>query len=146
MVAKKKTTPKKSKTKSWSEKYQTRTEPDVKTLEKSFADILAGEEMLIATPQIFEDYLKKIKEGKSKTIKEIRSDLAKKYSADKTCPMTTGIFLRIVAEANFEKLGQGIGVEKIAPFWRAIEPGSSLAKKLSFGEDFIIEMRKKEGI
>lgn len=103
-------------------------------------------EMLIATPKVFEDYLMKIKEGKSKTLKEMRQDLAKKFSADHTCPLTTGIFLRIVAEANFERLHNGVPIEKIAPFWRVIEPNSSLAKKLSFGQEFIILMRKKEGI
>jgi glucan-binding YG repeat protein len=141
-----KTNQKKSKTKSWAEKYNTRTEVEVKHLDKGFADIPENSEMLIATPQVFEDYIKKIKKGKSKTLKEIRQDLAKKYSADYTCPLTTGIFVRIVAEANFEKIANGEDIEKVAPFWRAIEPRSSLAKKLSFGEDFIVKMRKEEGL
>lgn len=136
----------KSKTKSWAEKYNTRTEIEVKHLEKSFSDIPENSEMLIATPKVLEDYIKKIKKGKSKNLKEIRSDLAKKYSADYTCPLTTGIFLRIVAEANFEKITNGEDIKNITPFWRAIEPGSSLAKKLSFGEDFLIKMRKEEEI
>lgn len=144
-VAKSKVAPK-SKTKSWEEKYNTRKEIEVKRLEKAFADIAKDANMLIATPQVFEDYLKKIPEGKSKTIKEVRTDLAKRFKADATCPLTTGIFLRIVAEANFEKLNKGETVEKIAPFWRVIEPNSSLAKKLSFGQEFLTLMRKKEGI
>lgn len=136
----------KKKTKSWSEKYTTREEVELKKLEKKFADIPENSIMLIATPQVFEDYIKKVKTGKSKSIKEVRSDLAKKFKADHTCPLTTGIFLRIVAEANFEKIMKGESIEKIAPFWRVITPNSSLAKKLSFGQDFIIKMRKEENI
>jgi hypothetical protein len=51
--------------------------------------------------------------------------------------VTTGIFLRIVAEANYEKLGQGKTPEEITPFWRVIAPDSALARKLSFGPEFL---------
>lgn len=52
---------------------------------------------------------------------------------------TTGIFLRIVAEANFEKGQNGASLESIAPFWRVIDPKSALAEKLSFGKEFLEE-------
>jgi len=130
----------------WLEKLQTKKTPLVKKVESDFADIQAGSTMLVATPQIFEDYVYKIKRGDSKNLKQIRADLARLYSANSTCPVTTGIFLRIVAEANYERMSHGVAAEKVAPFWRAIAPGSSLARKLSFGEDMLIELRKAEGI
>jgi hypothetical protein len=49
-----------------------------------------------------------------------------------------------VAEANYEKLQQGKRFEEITPFWRAIEPNSALAKKLTFGQDFLLEQIDKE--
>jgi hypothetical protein len=49
-----------------------------------------------------------------------------------------------VAEANYEKLQQGKNVEEITPFWRAIEPNSVLAKKLTFGQDFLLQQIEKE--
>jgi len=52
--------------------------------------------------------------------------------------------LRIVAEANYEKLQQGKRIEEITPFWRAIEPNSVLAKKLTCGQDFILQQIEKE--
>jgi len=52
--------------------------------------------------------------------------------------VTTGIFLIIVAEANFEKLQQGQTISSITPFWRVIEPNSILAKKLTFGQEFLV--------
>jgi hypothetical protein len=41
---------------------------------------------------------------------------------------------------------QGTPIKSITPFWRVIEPNSTLAKKLSFGQDFLIAQRKKEKI
>ena len=52
--------------------------------------------------------------------------------------------MRIVAEANYEKLQQGKLIEEITPFWRAIEPNSALAKKLTIGQDFLIQQIEKE--
>ncbi|MFY8162506.1 MAG: hypothetical protein ACOVNU_14320 [Candidatus Kapaibacteriota bacterium] len=66
------------------------------------------------------------------------------HNADYTCPVTTGIFLRIVAEANYEKLQNGQSIEEITPFWRMIEPNTSLAKKLTFGQELLIQLIKKE--
>lgn len=134
------------KTKTWTEKYQTRTKPEVKKLDKAFADIPEGGMMLIATPQIIEDYLKQIPAGKAVNLSTLRKDLALEHRADYTCPVTTGIFLRIVSEANFEALQNGKKVEEIAPFWRVVDEKMPLAKKLSFGTDFIKQKRKEEKI
>jgi hypothetical protein len=49
-----------------------------------------------------------------------------------------------VAEANYEKLLQGKHLQEITPFWRVIEPNSPLAKKLTFGQDFLLEQIEKE--
>jgi len=49
-----------------------------------------------------------------------------------------------VAEANYEKLQQGNRIKEITPFWRVIEPNSALAKKLTFGQDFLIQQIEKE--
>lgn len=139
-------TPKKSKSLTWIAKLEKEGSPKVKHLDKRFVDIPEDSDMLVATPQIFEEYLKKSKPGITIPIKKMRDDLAKKFRADHTCPVTTGLFLRIVAEANYEKFAKGTPVTDLAPFWRAVEPNSSLAKKLSFPLDFVWEQRKKEGI
>jgi hypothetical protein len=132
------------KTKSWVEKYQTNSQPQVKRIEKAFADIPQGGLMLIATPQIIEDYLKEIPPGKTVKISTLRQDLALEHQAEYTCPLTTGIFLRIVAEANYEALAKGKTLEQIAPFWRVIDEKMPLSQKLSFGTDFIKERRAWE--
>ena len=74
----------------------------------------------------------------------MRDDLAMEYGADKTCPVTTGIFLRIVAEVAWEALENGKDAEEVTPFWRIVNPNSKLAAKLSRGSSFIIKQRTLE--
>lgn len=132
--------------KSWSEKIKKEQAFQLKKIDFSFADIPANSNMFIATPYIINEYIKQIPKGKSVDIKTIRKDLAAEYHADYTCPLTTGIFLRIVAEAAYEEYKKQKSLKNITPFWRAIAPKSSIAQKLSFGEKFLIQQREKEHI
>jgi hypothetical protein len=133
-----------TKKKSWLDKLNENKEPKIKRIEIDFADIPAGSTMFIATPKLIDQYIKEIGIGKRVDIKTLRKDLALEHKADYTCPVTTGIFLRIVAEANYEKLQQGKSLEEITPFWRAIEPNSTFAKKLTFGQEFLLQQVDKE--
>jgi hypothetical protein len=130
----------------WNEKFQHRNQHVIKHIDKKFSDIPENSDILIATPQIFDDYIRKIPSGKSVDLKKVRQDLAKKYKVDHTCPVTTGMFVRIVAEATYEKIQKGLPIEEATPFWRVISPQTPIAKKLSFGTDFLLKMRKEEGI
>jgi hypothetical protein len=130
--------------KSWLDKLNENKEPKIKKIDIDFADIPAGSNMFIATPKLIDQYINEIGVGKRIDLKTMRKDLAIEHNADYTCPVTTGIFLRIVAEANYEKLQQGKHLEEITPFWRVIEPNSALAKKLTFGQDFLLEQIEKE--
>lgn len=132
------------KPKSWIEKRNTEKEPEVKKLDKAFADIEAGEKMLIATPGIIDAYIRQIPKGTETTLVQMRKDLAAEFHAHKTCPVTSGIFLRIVAEAAHEELAQGKPISKITPYWRIMDEKSTTAKKLTAGTDFLKEQRKKE--
>ncbi len=132
--------------KTWFDKLSEKKEPKIKRIDFAFADIPANSNMFIATPQIIDRYIKEIPKGIAVTVKTMRKDLAIENRADFTCPVTTGLFLRIVAEANFEKYQQTKSLQGITPFWRVVEPNSVLSKKLTFGEEFIINQRKAEKI
>jgi ABC-type uncharacterized transport system ATPase subunit len=132
--------------KTWLDKLNETKEPKIKRIDIDFADIPVGSNMLIATPKIIDKYIQEIGVGKRIDTKTLRKDLALAHNADYTCPVTTGIFLRIVAEANYEKLQQGKHVKEITPFWRVIDPNSVLAKKLTFGQDFLLQQIEKERI
>ena len=98
--------------------------------------------MFISTPKIIDDYIKHIPFGKSTELSTMRNDLAIDYQADKTCPVTTGIFLRIVSEASYEELKLGKGIDEVTPFWRVVNPKSKLANKLECGVEFIISKER----
>jgi len=134
------------KRKSWAEKLNIDREPVIERAERDFAGIKKGQMMLIPTPKLVDAYIREIPKGKQVDAETIRRDLAAEYHADTTCPLTTGIFIRIVAEAAFEEYEKGKPLNKITPFWRVIRENSSTAKKLTFGTNLLIEQRQKEAI
>jgi hypothetical protein len=97
------------------EKYEDEKHVKVEVLDKDFSDMKKGEKMFIASPKIIDAYISSIPKGKSINIKTMRKDLALEHNADNTCPLTTGIFLRIGAEKNYEDHQNGKPLNKIAP-------------------------------
>jgi hypothetical protein len=131
--------------KSWSEKLKGAKPAHVEVLPKAMWGLERGDKLFIATPIIVRDYMKKIRKGASKSIAEMRADLARANGAKASCPMTSSIFARIAAEAALEEMNAGKPASAITPFWRLIDEKSPLAKKLSCGPAFIARMRKAEG-
>ena len=101
----------------------------MKTIEKNFADLKAGEKMLISSPRSIANYVAKIPYGTEKSVKLIRLELAENANADNTCPLTFVIFLRIAIEASLE---QSNGAKPDLPFWRVIDRNSSLIINYQF--------------
>jgi len=132
--------------KSWAEKRDTNKEIQVKINDKKFADIPAGTRMLIPSPKIVDDFVKTIPNGSFMNIKELRNKLAIQYDAEMTCPLVTGIFLRIISEAAYEEYQLDKNIEEITPFWRVVDPDSKLANKLTFGTEFLIQNQANENI
>lgn len=130
--------------KSWKEKLNIDKSYAVKKLDKNFSDMKVGEYMLIPTPKIIDEYIKQIPKGINLSIKTLRKDIALKYNADTTCPVTTGISLGIVSEAAYEDILDG--KKKITPFWRVLDHESKTASKLACGINFVKKRRKEEKI
>lgn len=130
--------------KSWYEKLHNGRSPVVEVLDKPFAGLPPGSKMLISTPLEVQELVQAIPYGQSRSTADIRGELAKRHGAETTCPLTTGIFLRIVAEATLADMEEG--KEPGTPFWRAIDPKSPVAKKLSCGVEFLKARRAAEGI
>ena len=87
--------------------------------------------MLIPTPSLVNGLLRKVPKGKLVTVGTIREKLARDHEADVTCPLTTGIFVRIVAEAAEEDRGQN--KKRITPYWRVVRDDGSLNPKFPGG-------------
>jgi alkylated DNA nucleotide flippase Atl1 len=87
--------------------------------------------MLIPTPKLVDELIRKIPKGKLATVSELRRKLAADFKADVTCPLTTGIFVRIAAEAAEEDREQGR--KRVTPYWRVVKDDGSFNPKLPGG-------------
>ena len=118
--------------------------PKVVILEKDFAGIRAGSSMFVATPKIVDEFINKMPYGRFITMPELRADLAIEYDCDATCPVSTAIFLRVVAEAALEHLEQGATTADITPFWRVVAPGDKVSARLPIDQKWLEELRAAE--
>ena len=115
------------------------------TLDKDFAGVPAGSRLLISSPAEVEDFLTlKLPSGSTMSIQQLRRELAALHGADATCPVSTSIFLRAVAEAAWDDIEAGRPASEVAPFWRVVDPASPLAKKLRAGSQWIEQQRLAE--
>ncbi len=128
----------------WTAKLNVKKWPKRVRLETPFAGIAAGSMLYVGTPQIINDYLCRLRHGEVRTIERMRRELARKNQCDATCPVSTAIFLRIAAQASIEALDRGEPAASVAPFWRVIEPDSTIAKKLTVDSKWIEHMRALE--
>jgi len=87
--------------------------------------------MLIPCPLDLEALIRKIPAGKVATQTQLREKLARAAGADVACPVTTGIFVRIVAEAAAEEARAG--KSGITPYWRVVRDDGALMEKLPGG-------------
>lgn len=123
---------------------QTPAEPTTTVVDKPMMGTPAGARLLIATPMIVQDYMRGIPSGETRTMAQMRAELAQRFQADATCPLTSGIFARIVAEAALDERTAGKPENQITPFWRLVDPKSQLAKKLSCGIEYVEARRSAE--
>ena len=134
-----KTTPK-----TWAQKFQNAKAPHVAILEKPFGGVPAGGSLYVASPAVVADYAAAVPVGQTRTVNQMRSDLAAREGAMATCPTSTSFFVRIAAEAALEELAAGKAAAAVTPFWRIVDPDGPMAAKLSCGGDFIRTMRAVE--
>ncbi|HEV8140465.1 MAG TPA: hypothetical protein VGP81_11885 [Pyrinomonadaceae bacterium] len=85
----------------WRAKLEKPQEPKVVPVPPKMARFGKGS-MLIPTAKLVDELIRRIPKGKLATVSELRRKLASDFNADVTCPLTTGIFVRIAAEAAEE--------------------------------------------
>jgi len=95
------------------------------------AEKLGTGTIVIPAPIEVDEFMRQIPKGKVITVNQIREALAKKHSATIGCPLTTGIFTWIAANAAEEQKQQGkLG---ITPYWRTLKTGGLLNEKYPGG-------------
>jgi hypothetical protein len=130
--------------KSWSEKFADKRPREVKPAPKDFADIKAGQMMLLTTPHDVASVISNVSKGRQLDMKGLRAKLARKAGAEIACPVVTGIHLRTVAETAGEQLDAGIPPKNVVPVWRIVGPKAPIWKKLENGRAAFEKLRRAE--
>lgn len=98
--------------------------------------------MVIPSPREVYEIMSRVPEGSVTTINEIRSYLSKKYKADLCCPITTGIFAWVSANASEELQSRGEGG---IPYWRTLRSDGLINDKYPGGAERQKTLLEKEG-
>jgi alkylated DNA nucleotide flippase Atl1 len=133
-----------TKKKSWTEKLaDSKGLPKVEKITDKMSKRWGTGTIVIPAPIEVDAMMKKIPEGKLITINEIRVALAKKHNATIGCPMTTGIFAWVAANAAEEQRQQGM--KDITPYWRTLKTGGVINAKYPGGVEGQKKILEKEG-
>ena len=132
------------KRKSWSEKLQdSKGLPKVEKITGKMSKRWGTGTVVIPAPMEVNEIMRKVPEGKLTTINEIRVALAKKHGATIGCPITTGIFAWIAANAAEEEREKG--EKDITPYWRVLKTGGVINEKYPGGVDAQKKLLEREG-
>jgi len=130
--------------KTWSEKLEdSKGLPKVEEITGKMSRRWGTGTVVIPAPMEVDEIMKGVPEGKLMTINEICAVLAKKHRATIGCPITTGIFAWVAANAAGEKKQQG--EKHITPYWRTLKTGGEINEKYPGGVEDQKRLLRKEG-
>jgi len=130
--------------KSWVEKLEnSKGLPRVEEITEKMSKRWGTGTVAIPAPLEVDAMMKRVPEGKVITINEMREALARKYNATIGCPITTGIFAWIAANAAEEQKQEG--KRDTTPYWRTLKTGGVINPKYPGGVERQKELLEKEG-
>jgi len=133
-----------SKRKSWSEKLKdSKGLPKVEKITGKMSKRWGTGTVVIPAPMEVNEMMRRVPEGKLITINEIRAALAKKHKATIGCPITTGIFAWVAANAAEER--KQAGERQTTPYWRTLKTGGVINEKYPGGPEGQKNLLEKEG-
>lgn len=129
---------------SWQEKLaDSKDLPKVEKIDEKKTQRWGTSTFVIPAPIEVDAIMRKVPKGKLITINEIRQILAKKHKATIGCPITTGIFAWIAANAADEM--ERDGKKRITPYWRTLKTGGILNEKYPGGLKNLKKRLEAEG-
>jgi hypothetical protein len=129
--------------KSWREKMDKPNLPKVVDIPPRMQKRTGPGTMVLPAPRDVEVAMRGIRKGRVAPVSRIREVLAGKYGVDTACPLVTGIFVRIAAEAAEEDARAG--KTRITPYWRVVKDDGSLNPKFPGGAERQAERLRDEG-
>jgi len=131
------------KRKSWSEKLKdNKGLPKVEKITDKMSKRWGTGTVVIPAPMEVNEMMRRVPEGKVITLNEIRAALAKKHGASIGCPLTTGIFAWVAANAAEEERQKG--EKDITPYWRTLKTGGVINPKYPGGVEAQKKLLEKE--
>jgi hypothetical protein len=115
----------------WREKLERQQEPRIVDIPPRMQANLGQGTMVIPRPLDVDGLIRQVKQGKLVTVLQLRKELARRSNADVACPLTTGIFIRISAEAAEED--RRAGRKLVTPYWRVLSSDGRLNPKFPGG-------------
>jgi alkylated DNA nucleotide flippase Atl1 len=130
-------------TKSWREKMENPKLPKLVPVPVRMQKSCGKGTMLVPSPREVDEVIRATPKGQLTTVSRIREALAQRHQADVTCPLTTGIFIRVASEAAEEQARSG--GKAITPYWRVVKDDGSLNPKFPGGTASQAERLRAEG-
>lgn len=131
--------------KSWTEKLRAKDLPKIINLPLDAQKKYKGAKtMVVPSPLNVYDIMSKVPKGSIITVAEIRNILSKKFNVDTACPLTTGIFIWIAANASVE-MNQTDRKCAIIPYWRTLKSKGELVTKYPGGIEKHQKLLENEG-
>jgi hypothetical protein len=133
-----------AKRKSWSEKLKDdKGLPKVERITEKMSKRWGTGTVVIPAPMEVDELMRRVPKGKLITINEIRAALARKHKATIGCPITTGIFAWIAANACEERRQKD--EKDVTPYWRTLKVGGVINEKYPGGVESQKKLLEREG-
>jgi alkylated DNA nucleotide flippase Atl1 len=129
--------------KTWREKLEKQQPPKVVAIPPKMRKRLGTGTLLIPTPLEVDALIRTVKRGQLTTYSRIREFLAAMHCADTTCPMVTGIFVWISANAAEEDAL--LRKPHITPYWRVLKDNGALNPRFPGGVKAQAQKLRAEG-
>lgn len=127
----------------WREKLTRQQEAKIVAIPPRMQARFGKGKMVIPKPLDVDALIRRVPRGKIATVLQLREELAKRSRVDVACPLCTGIFVRISAEAAEEE--RRAGKKAVTPYWRVINSEGRLNPKFPGGTARQRRMLSAEG-
>lgn len=111
---------------SWAEQLEASNGIDIRPVREGSRGMTPGMSMLYPSARMIDATIRAIPEGQGISPREPRHRLADAHDADYTCPVTTTMPPRIVAEAANEARRAGASLAEVTPVWRTLGKGTKI--------------------
>jgi len=126
----------------WQEKLQRPQEPKIVPVPPKMVRF-GKREMLIPTPKLVDDIVRRVPKGKLVTVGELRTKLARDHGGDVACPLTTGILCASLPRPRTKHRSRE---QSASPYWRIVRDNGELNPKFPGGVELQSRQLRDEGL